>query len=410
MNVPSISARGLGKQYTFQKGESAWKQFFARLRGAESNRFWALRNVTFDVREGEVVGIIGRNGSGKSTLLKVLSRVTRPSEGSARLYGRFSSLLELGAGFHGDLTGRENIYFNGAMLGMANEECNRNFDAIVDFSGLGEFIDTPVKRYSSGMYIRLAFSVAAFLRSEILIIDEVLSVGDIAFQAKALARLRKVVVEEGRIVLFVSHDLGAVSGLCSRVLMIEKGAVAFDGPADAGIAKYLAAHSNRISLVGANMKDRLNRCTGKVLFTEVECGNGDEAWAWATRRGSTPVFQFRFKVVEDVPSMSFLFRLEAGGKVMSVANGLVSASPLTAGETGVVRIEFPEISLAPNYYSIYAILMQAHQEQAYDVVDGNVDLPALVIEDPDGPHVNGLFRPRYSVSCGNVAAGSAYTQ
>ena len=191
-------------------------------RADEAQTFWALRDVSFEVQPGEVVGIIGRNGAGKSTLLKVLSRIVEPTGGSIRLRGRVASLLEVGTGFHPELTGRENIYLNGSILGMKKFEIDRKFDEIVEFSGVERFLDTPVKRYSSGMYVRLAFAVAAHLEPEILIVDEVLAVGDADFQKKCLGKMKEVTLEGGRTVLFVSHNLTSVRSLCDRVIWLER--------------------------------------------------------------------------------------------------------------------------------------------------------------------------------------------
>jgi lipopolysaccharide transport system ATP-binding protein len=199
--------------------------------------FWALKNVSFEVNTGEVLGIIGRNGAGKSTLLKLLSRITKPTTGSARMRGRVGSLLEVGTGFHPELTGRENIYLNGAILGMRRHEIARKFDEIVDFAEVEQFLDTPVKRYSSGMYVRLAFAVAAFLEPETLIIDEVLAVGDIAFQRKCLGRMREV-GRSGCTILFVSHNLPAVESLCTRAMLLEHGQVAEIGDVRSLINAY----------------------------------------------------------------------------------------------------------------------------------------------------------------------------
>ena len=191
---------------------------------SKSHPFWALKDVSFEVERGEVVGIIGRNGAGKSTLLKILSRIVEPTGGSARLRGRVASLLEVGTGFHPELTGRENIYLNGAILGMRKAEIDRKFDEIVAFAEIEEFLDTPVKRYSSGMYVRLAFAVAAHLEPEILIVDEVLAVGDYAFQKKCLGKMHDVAAGDGRTILFVSHNMGALAQLCNRGVLLEKGA------------------------------------------------------------------------------------------------------------------------------------------------------------------------------------------
>lgn len=209
---------------------------------------WALRDINFQVNQGDVVGVIGSNGAGKSTLLKLLSRVTTPTEGRIKVRGRIASLLEVGTGFHPELTGRENVFMNGAILGMTKQEIKRKFDDIVDFAGIAKYIDTPVKRYSSGMYVRLAFAVAAYLESEILILDEVLAVGDAEFQKKCLGKMGDVAHNEGRTVLFVSHNLYAVAEICNVGLLLVNGEVAFTGPIKNTIDKYLKAdnHSGEI--------------------------------------------------------------------------------------------------------------------------------------------------------------------
>jgi len=209
------------------------------IRNPQSSSFlWALRDVSFEVKQGEVLGIIGRNGAGKSTLLKVLTQITEPTEGRAELSGRVNSLLEVGTGFHPELTGRENVRLSGTILGMTRKEIDRKFDEIVDFSGVETYIDTPVKRYSSGMRVRLGFAVAAHLEPEILLIDEVLAVGDAAFQKKCLGKMRDV-AKEGRTVLFVSHNMGAVQNLCSRAIWLNDGKIVEDGPAGEVVSSYL---------------------------------------------------------------------------------------------------------------------------------------------------------------------------
>ncbi len=205
-----------------------------------SDIIWALRDISFDVRRGEVLGIIGSNGAGKSTLLKILSRITPPTSGSAKIYGRVSSLLEVGTGFHPELTGRENIFLNGTILGMKHNEVKRKFGQIVEFSGIGKFLDTPVKRYSSGMRVRLAFSVAAHLEPEILIVDEVLAVGDAEFQKKCLGKMESV-TREGRTVLFVSHNMGAITRLCPNAIHLEKGMVVHSGDSISVVRQYLSS-------------------------------------------------------------------------------------------------------------------------------------------------------------------------
>ena len=205
----------------------------------ESDYVWSLRDINFEINQGDSVGIIGRNGAGKSTLLKILSQVTQPTTGKIYTKGRIASLLEVGTGFHPEMTGRENIYLNGAILGMRKHEIKRKFDEIVAFSGVERYIDTPVKRYSSGMYVRLAFAVAAHLESEILIVDEVLAVGDAEFQKKCLGKMNEVSKGEGRTVLFVSHNMAAVKSLCNKGIVLERGRLTFDGTAEESVGYYL---------------------------------------------------------------------------------------------------------------------------------------------------------------------------
>ena len=214
-----------------------------------SDYVWALQDINFEVQKGEVLGVIGKNGAGKSTLLKVLSKVTGPSKGSVKVNGRVASLLEVGTGFHPELTGRENIYLNGAILGMTRGEIKRKFDEIVDFSGVQKYIDTPVKRYSSGMYVRLAFAVAAHLEPEILIVDEVLAVGDAEFQKKCIGKMKDVSTNEGRTILFVSHNMDAISRLCTRSIYMKQGQVIGSGTTDAIIQQYIGAETSITSRI-----------------------------------------------------------------------------------------------------------------------------------------------------------------
>jgi len=215
----------------------------------EIEQFWALKDLSFEVRRGEVLGIIGRNGAGKSTLLKILSRITEPTAGRVTLRGRVASLLEVGTGFHSELTGRENIYLNGAILGMSRAEIRRKFDEIVAFAGVEKFLDTPVKRYSSGMYVRLAFAVAAHLQPEILLVDEVLAVGDAEFQKKCLGKIDEVSRQEGRTVLLVSHNMAAVAEMANRALLIDAGSVAVDGSVAEAVSTYLSRAARKATYI-----------------------------------------------------------------------------------------------------------------------------------------------------------------
>jgi lipopolysaccharide transport system ATP-binding protein len=296
---PIISIRGLGKQYQYGRTRVPYHTLRESIMGAldrvraryadgpaaaESRTFWALRDLTVDITPGEVVGVIGRNGAGKSTLLKILSRITEPTVGEVDLFGRVACLLEVGTGFHSELTGRDNIFLSGAVLGMRREEIIRKFDAIVEFAEVATFLDTPVKHYSSGMTMRLAFSVAAHLEPEILIIDEVLAVGDAAFQEKCLGKMEDA-AQQGRTILFVSHNMAAVRGLCQRVLLLEAGRLVMDGDVDECIAKYLA----RVSESGTNEAD-LSATShrhgyGGLRFQRITlCAAGNQAIVPAGRR------------------------------------------------------------------------------------------------------------------------------
>ena len=287
MGEIAISAQALGKRYQIgtAKAASAREAFadlgqlprrlLSRNGGRRSTEFWALRDVSFDILEGDVMGVIGRNGAGKSTLLKILSRVTEPTTGRATLHGRVGSMLEVGTGFHPELTGRDNIFLNGSVLGMRAGEIKQKFDEIVAFSGIERFLDTPVKRYSSGMYVRLAFAVAAHLEPEILIVDEVLAVGDLAFQRKCLGKMHDVAAT-GRTVLFVSHNIGAIRQLCTKCIWLQGGDIRALGSCEEVTGSYLAgeevAHgsnavtfelddSKAFQLTGARLLDRRGKVT-----------------------------------------------------------------------------------------------------------------------------------------------------
>ncbi len=252
MSPPAVTVEHVSKRYyrgatgasgtllSEQMGHALRRLLRRDHRAPASKPFWALRNVSLEVEPGEVVGLIGPNGAGKSTLLKLLARISHPTEGRIELRGRLASLLEVGTGFHPELTGRENVFLNGAILGLSRQEIARQFDAIVEFSGVEKFIDTPVKRYSSGMSVRLGFAVAAHLDAEIMLVDEVLAVGDAAFQRKCMSRIRDLTLEEGRTIIFVSHNLAWVERLCNRAFLIEDGRLAAEGPVANVTASYLS--------------------------------------------------------------------------------------------------------------------------------------------------------------------------
>ena len=238
-----------------------------RSKKGHSDYVWALRDITFKVEQGDVVGIIGKNGAGKSTLLKLLSRITSPSTGSIRYQGRIASLLEVGTGFHPEMTGRENIYMNGSIMGMTKKEITRKLDEIVDFAGVERYLDTPVKRYSSGMTVRLGFAVAAFLEPEILVVDEVLTVGDAEFQKKAIGKMQDVSKGEGRTVLFVSHNMAAVKNLCTRGVVLQNGQLAFDGTTDDAVGYYL---SNNFQVEQGLITDHIDELASYIIVDKIE--------------------------------------------------------------------------------------------------------------------------------------------
>ena len=291
------------------------------LEGDSVEEFWALQDVGFEIKRGDRVGIIGRNGAGKSTLLKILSRITEPSAGRVEIAGRVASLLEVGTGFHPELTGRENIYLNGAILGMTRAEIKRKFDEIVDFAGVEKFLDTPVKRYSSGMYVRLAFSVAAHLEPEILVVDEVLAVGDAEFQKKCLGKMEDVSKGEGRTVLFVSHNMNAIQSLCNRVIFIKKGAVNFDGEAVNGIKEYLeTSYQNKTS----NWLGYSESEDGSIALSVVNVSD-DNGLTNEFGNGNNLIFNIGYvihKKIDATPRIVFRLFNHNGVNIFNVAENL----------------------------------------------------------------------------------------
>jgi len=411
MSAIAIESIGLGKRYLL--GENTSRDRFRQALHAVAPRaltpeikdIWALRDASFSIEAGEAIGIIGRNGAGKSTLLKLLSRVTMPTEGRARIRGRVGTLLEVGTGFHPELTGRDNIFLSGTILGMSYAEVARKFDEIVAFAEVDQFIDTPVKRYSSGMYVRLAFAVASFLEPEILIVDEVLAVGDAAFQRKSLGRLNEASHQHGRTVLFVSHNLQAIRTFCRRVLLLDRGRLVFDGAADDGIERYLRSIPRAVNVRNARMKDRLNRTNGAVRFTNVACTDDSGEARWQVRAGGSVTLSFEFEVVEPVPSLMFLVRLSiaANGELLTMIREVVCADPLPVGRIGTIDLTLPDIPLRPSEIALYASLGRVDNQVFYDVIDENVDLPFLrVFSDSDDRFVReGMVSLPYSLTLRN---------
>jgi len=315
--------------------------------------FWALKDVSFEVKQGEVLGIIGRNGAGKSTLLKILSRITEPTEGRIRIKGRVASLLEVGTGFHPELTGRENIYLNGSILGMSRAEIKARFDEIVTFAEIEKFLDTPVKRYSSGMYVRLAFAVAAHLEPEILIVDEVLAVGDAEFQKKCLGKMHDVAGQEGRTVLFVSHNLDSILRLCGRVLWLNSGSVRDIGPPAGIIHAYSRQRSSDNRTISLLERHRPNWVRQKVIAREILCLTEGEA-VWNYPFGSTLDFECVVVVKSRIANLHFAYAIfsSSGFEIASARAQLGALSPYFEPGRYKVRVCIPHLRLAPESYSI----------------------------------------------------------
>jgi lipopolysaccharide transport system ATP-binding protein len=312
--------------------------------------FWALKDIDFDIKQGDRVGIIGRNGAGKSTLLKILSRITEPTNGSIKIKGRIASLLEVGTGFHPELTGRENIYLNGAILGMSRAEIKKHFDAIVDFAEVERFLDTPVKRYSSGMYVRLAFAVAAHLEPEILIVDEVLAVGDAQFQKKCLGKMEDVSKNEGRTVLFVSHNMGVVSKLCNKGILLNKGKIEIDGEIDHIIQNYV--NFNNLTTEGFYY-DKL-KVNGKANFIKTVVLRNSENQAKSDFTFNEKVrIDFVFNINEDIPNLQIGIGIQ--DKLQNrVSTILKPISFFNKNDKNEIHgfVDLPLSIIAPNYYSL----------------------------------------------------------
>ena len=334
-----------------------------RARAGASDYVWALRDVSFRVRRGEVVGVIGANGAGKSTLLKLLCRVTAPTEGTIRLRGRIASLLEVGTGFHRELTGRENVFLNGTLLGMTRAEVAARFDDIVAFAGVERYVDTPIKRYSTGMKVRLAFAVAAHLEPEILIVDEVLAVGDAEFQRKAIGKMKAVAAATARTVLFVSHDMEAIARLCTRCIVLDRGGVAFDGGAVEGIRAYAALNFGKAAR--ARLAERTDRGgTGEVRFTALRLATPDGFPAHYASPGRAIVFECVLAC--DAPTRIYpaVGLRDSDGATVTLLSSWAQARALDIADGSVLRFEVPSLILPAGEYlvDLYAVsaVLKAH--------------------------------------------------
>lgn len=403
-----ISVENVSKQYRlgsinhrllYRDVQSWW----ARIRGQEDpnsivsavgstnkdETFWALRDISFQVRQGEVLGIIGRNGAGKSTLLKILSRVTAPTTGLVRMKGRITSLLEVGTGFHPELTGRENIFLNGAILGMSRQEIKNKFDEIVSFAEVEKFLDTPVKRYSSGMYVRLAFSVAAHLEPDILIVDEVLAVGDQQFQKKCLGKM-KTVGRSGRTVLFVSHNMQTTQNLCNRCILLNKGQLMHDGDTFEVIGHYLSSIRDNPEKVDLVTNAQRREGSGRIRFTEVIVTNTNNVAQTQFLMGNTIRINFEYKVYGPMRGIKIFvaFRTGQGLPAVTSVQHIITEDIVPAGMAGFASIDLPNIQLRPGEYPFYMHISEAEYTQPnFDVLD-DVLVPIFICNDETVRHDN----------------------
>lgn len=346
---------------------------------SDAKGFWALNGIDLEVKRGETLGIIGANGAGKSTLLKILSRVTAPTEGEVRIKGRISSMLEVGTGFHGELTGRENIYLNGAILGMSRKEVDKKIEDIIEFSECRKFIDTPVKRYSSGMYVKLAFAVAAHLDSEILVMDEVLAVGDMKFQEKCLGKMGDVADKEGRTVLYVSHNMSTIQQLCSRCIVLDKGRIIYDGNVEEAIRIYMGTVEQspvKIDLAGLS---RSEEHAGRVAFMqELELLDKQDS---VCARNEKLNFRLRYTVEQENLQMyiRIILRYADGTPVSMVTTGETFSGRVGKEEKVVFSLDTEYI--VPGKYTMSIILYEVNQFGTYRNCDGVKDAYCFEIQE-----------------------------
>lgn len=391
----AITTHNLGKQYHIGARQKSYNRLSEQLLDAAAAPFrragrilrgdatgaagldqtmWALKDVSLQIRRGDVVGIIGRNGAGKSTLLKILSQITEPTTGYADVYGRIGSLLEVGTGFHPELTGRENIFLNGAILGMSRAEVKRKFDEIVAFAEIDEFIDTPVKHYSSGMYVRLAFSVAAHLETDTLLVDEVLAVGDVAFQRKCLGKMEDA-ASTGRTVLFVSHNMGLMQTLCQRGIFLEDGAVMADGDIGEAVNAYLRSLDEAGGQDLAQRRDRRGR--GDVRVVRVEIYNGQGLPTTILRSGSSA--RFHFYLDRLVPGASCLFSVfnQFGQQLAVFETALPGPEDYREPDLGPCFIcEFDELMFLPGRYRLNVMIRDGGEVQDFVEAAATFDVEA----------------------------------
>lgn len=348
-------------------GEKAYKK---------NEKFMALDGTSFNVKKGETIGLIGRNGAGKSTLLKLLSRVTAPTEGEIRVNGKISSMLEVGTGFHPELTGRENIYLNGAILGMTRKEVDRRIEEIIDFSECRQFIDTPVKRYSSGMFVKLAFSVAAHLDSDIMLMDEVLAVGDMNFQKKCIDKMVSVARDEGKTIIYVSHNMQTIRQLCNRCVVLDKGRVIYDGDVDTAINIYLKNDEITAKLYN-DFTDchKFNFLTDKVIMESLEVLDKERCYF---TDGEKIKFRLRFRCNEDTDNLSLRMMIHNNDQVIIATAACYDFANCKKGETYEKTFEMDIAPLSSGLYKVIPVLFELNE--LGNVTDSDAVYPGLLFE------------------------------
>jgi lipopolysaccharide transport system ATP-binding protein len=374
----SIVVSGLSKQYQLgelqadllQERLMNWlRQPFARKPASQVNTLWALKDVNLSVEAGEVVGLVGRNGAGKSTLLKMISRIAYPTSGSIKVGGRVAALLEVGTGFHGDLTGRENIFLNGSILGMKRKEIDAKLDAIVAFAGVEKFLDTPVKRYSSGMFLRLGFAVAAHLDPDVLLVDEVLAVGDAAFQKKCLTAMDQMRTG-GRTVVFVSHNMAAIENLCTRAVWIDSGQIVKDGHPKDVIAAYMSASAEAATLSADLTTTRNRRGTGSIRYTRVEFLTGDSEPLNVLSSGERVTIRLHYEAFRETqrPDFEVGIYTDLGTLVTKFSTWIDYQIQSIAPGKGYLDLNIGCLTLLPGRYSM-SLWLKLQGPQYYDVLE-----------------------------------------
>ncbi len=417
-----IEVKNLGKKYTVGEQQryvalrdvmagatQGVLQWFKKKKGLEShthkNEFWAVRDVHFEVKKGEVLGIIGRNGAGKSTLLKILSQITPPTTGEIKLRGRVGSLLEVGTGFHPELTGRENIYLNGAILGMRKKEIEKKFDDIVEFAGIGNFLDTPVKRYSSGMYVRLAFAVAAHMEPDILIVDEVLAVGDAEFQKKCLGKMDEITKNQNRTILFVSHNLEAIKNLCTRCIVLDKGRIIFEGDTKEALDAYTSIQTDGKVLINNKTYNKNRRGSGTLSFTQIDILDHENNQRNIFLQGETVKFKMAYEVYEQMKGLHVtvcFFSSKVQDLLLTDMRYEIKDGMVEPGEKGSVVIEVKLDAIRPGEYRLYfwigdTVAALCGGATHYDLLDDMIG--PLIIKSDNGEKTTGAFSLPSHIIC-----------